>query len=654
MKQKSFNCSAAAALRSSMRRGAAAGAASCLAVACSWEWLRYEALSFLSSLAAFGAPAPGARPAPPGRIIESPTAALSRVLGSGDAGPFLLACAAALSMGLLLGLSDYVSRARRLHDGTWVGGRRAPGASVHGDARLVSSPRELGRASFAWREGERPRGGALAVGELGRSVMLIDSVHACVLGGSGDGKSRRIAIATCLANFLEGRSLVVNDVKGELRAYLEPYFLGAGTHRVVDVMFDDPGASVRFDPLRLAKDAFAAEGAGGAARELRELARCIVPTATSGQPFFNDNARNLFIGLSLRLISDPEIPEEQKTVMSVAAAISPRAGQSPLDRIGAIVASMPPGDPALPFLAGLNGERGGGPGVVSTLATYLAEYVDQNVARMLHDDEAMLSRIGEEPTVVFVSSSSATGNYRRLVQTFMAGALSSLRGTAARHAGRCPVETAMVLDEAASLGRNERMIQDLGEMRSEGIRVVWFCQSLLQLQSVSGYTREEAETILDLLKDRVVLSCTSYETARLLSDSMGCYTAVAESRSRTRGARSGGSVSASEGLVRRPLIAPDELMRWRAKETGVLVIKDGVPMAFPSKDVSETFVGEMLGMTSPEAERSLMEAALARRAERNGAAPDVWEGPEAPAPPEDGRTPARREIAGEGYSPEGF
>lgn len=50
-------------------------------------------------------------------------------------------------------------------------------------------------------------------------------------------------------------------------------------------------------------------------------------------------------------------------------------------------------------------------------------------------------------------------------------------------------------------------------MRSEGIRVLWFCQSLLQLQSVSGYSREEAETILDLLKDKVVLSCSNLETA---------------------------------------------------------------------------------------------------------------------------------------------
>ena len=50
-------------------------------------------------------------------------------------------------------------------------------------------------------------------------------------------------------------------------------------------------------------------------------------------------------------------------------------------------------------------------------------------------------------------------------------------------------------------------------------------------------------------------------------------------------------------------------------------------MALPSRDVSETFVGRMLGMTSPEAEEGLMRAALANRAVRNTKVPPVWSGP---------------------------
>lgn len=648
-REKSFNGKGGASVPNATLPGVAAGLAIDLtALPAVWEWLSELVANAAGAALYLMSPSTAAPPTGTAASIhlECPIDALPSILSGDQRNAFLLASLAALALSVATALASRLSRLRWIHDGTWVGGRRAPGAPIHGDARLVSKPSELRRLTRGWREGKPPEGGTLAVGALGGEIRLIDSVHACVLAESGEGKSRRVAIPSALANFLMGRSLVINDIKGELKAYLEPYFRRAGTHRIVDVMFDAPAASARFDPLERAKAAYREEGHGGAARELRELARCIVPSALKGQPFFTDNARNLFVGIALRIIMDDGIPEERKTVMSVAAALAPSGQESALDRIAALVSELPSGHPSLPFLSGINGESGGAPGVVSTLATYLSEYADGNVALMLHRDECGLDRIGEEPTVFFVSSSSATGNYKRLVQTFVAQSLSALRVCAARHAGRCPVETVLVLDEAASLGRNERIIQDLGEMRSEGIHILWFCQSLLQLQSVSGYNREEAETILDLLKDKVVLSCSNIETARKLSDSLGSYTALTESRSRTKGTNTG-STGTSEGIVRRPLITPDELMRWTGRETGSLVIRDGRALALPSRDVSETFVAGMLGMTSPEAERRMMEEALGHREVRNEVAPPVWTGAS-------GEAAARRGAARVGYTPEGF
>lgn len=641
-KQKSFNIDEAAHLKRCVASGAIIGAMIALVLLPAiWYWLRVWIVGTAVTLASFGT---AMAPELPGTMFQNPLEVLPELIQD-DA--FLVGCAATLTVSMAAGIWNHLDWSRWLHDGTWVGGRRAPGAPIHGDARLISAHGELKRRSESWQEGGRPSGGTLVVGEIGRSVRLIDSVHACILAESGEGKSRRVAILSALANFEQGRSLIINDIKGELRAFLEPVFEKTGTHRIVDVMFDAPVSSVRFDPLERAKEAFRAEGAGGCARELRELARCVVPAPSKGQPFFYDGARNLFVGISLALIEGPSIPNEEKTVMSVAAAISPSGEKGALERVAALAASLPSGDPALPFLGGLNGEHGGGPGIVSTLSNCLTEYIDGNVARMLHDDECGLDGIGEEPTVVFVSSSSATGNYKRLVQTFVSQALSALRSCAGAHAGRCPVETVLLLDEAASLGRNERIVQDLGEMRSEGIRVLWFCQSLLQLQSVSGYSREEAETILDLLKDKVVLSCSNLETARKLSESMGSYTAVAQSTSRTKGVNTG-STGTSEGLVRRPLITPDEIQRWTGRETGALVIHDGIPMAFPSRDVTETFVGGMLGMTSPEAERTLMERSIASRRMRNKEVPRVWNGIVV------NNIAAAGRKAADSYVPEGF
>lgn len=641
-KQKSFNVDEGAHFKRCVAAGTAAGTAIALVLLpAAWHWLEAWVTGIAATLTSFGT---AAAPELPDIMFQNPLEVLPELIQD-DA--FLVGCVATLAISTIAGVWSHFDWSRWLHDGTWVGGRRAPGAPIHGDARLISAHGELKHRSESWKEGGKPSGGTLVVGEIGRSVRLIDSVHACILAESGEGKSRRVAILSALANFEQGRSLIINDIKGELRAFLEPTFEKAGTHRIVDVMFDSPASSARFDPLERAKEAFNAEGTGGCTRELREVARCIVPAPSKGQPFFYDGARNLFVGISLALIEGPSIPNEEKTVMSVAAAISPSGEKGALERVAALAASLPSGDPALPFLGGLNGEHGGGPGIVSTLSNCLTEYIDGNVARMLHDDECGLDGIGEEPTVVFVSSSSATGNYKRLVQTFVSQALSALRPCAGAHAGRCPVETVLLLDEAASLGRNKRIVQDLGEMRSEGIRVLWFCQSLLQLQSVSGYSREEAETILDLLKDKVVLSCSNLETARKLSESMGSYTAIAQSTSRTKGVNTG-STGTSEGLVRRPLITPDEIQRWTGRETGALVIHDGVPMAFPSRDVTETFVGGMLGMTSPEAERTLMERSIASRRMRNKEVPRVWNGIVV------NNIAAAGRKAADSYVPEGF
>lgn len=394
-KQKSFNVDEGAHLKRCVATGATIGIFTMLLLLPAvWRWLEAWIVDIVVTLTSFGA---AAAPELPEAVFQNPFEALPELIGD-DA--FLAGCAATLAVSMAAGIWSHLDWSRWLHDGTWVGGRRAPGAPIHGDARLISAHGELKRRSESWQEGKRPSGGTLVVGEIGKGVRLIDSVHACILAESGEGKSRRVAVLSAMANFEQGRSLLINDIKGELRAFLEPMFEKAGTHRIVDVMFDAPASSIRFDPLERAKESFRAEGAGGCARELRELARCVVPAPSKGQPFFYDGARNLFVGISLALIEGASIPEDEKTIMSVAAAISPSGDQGPLDRIAALAASLPAGDPALPFLGGLNGEHGGGPGIVSTLSNCLAEYVDGNVARMLHDDECGLGGIGEEPTVV--------------------------------------------------------------------------------------------------------------------------------------------------------------------------------------------------------------------------------------------------------------
>ena len=343
-KQKSFNVDEGAHFKRCVAAGTAAGTAIALVLLpAAWHWLEAWVTGIAATLTSFGT---GRSTRTPRYHVPNPLEVLPELIQD-DA--FLVGCVATLAISTIAGVWSHFDWSRWLHDGTWVGGAaRRRAHPRRREAHLAHG--ELKHRSESWKEGGKPSGGTLVVGEIGRSVRLIDSVHACILAESGEGKSRRVAILSALANFEQGRSLIINDIKGELRAFLEPTFEKADTHRIVDVMFDSPASSARFDPLERAKEAFNAEGTGGCTRELREVARCIVPAPSKGQPFFYDGARNLFVGISLALIEGPSIPNEEKTVMSVAAAISPSGEKGALERVAALAASLPSGDPALPFL----------------------------------------------------------------------------------------------------------------------------------------------------------------------------------------------------------------------------------------------------------------------------------------------------------------
>lgn len=175
-------------------------------------------------------------------------------------------------------------------------------------------------------------------------------------------------------------------------------------------------------------------------------------------------------------------------------------------------------------------------------------------------------------------------------------------------------------------------------------------QNTRLLEARCGYSRAESDALLALLGTQVVLSVESVGEAEEISKRLGDYSVKTTGQSSTKGTQSSSS-GKSFSVARRPLITPSELMAWSARENGALVIDAEGPMALASRDITETFLGPLLGMTSPEAEGALLARALEGEV-RNDAPAPVWRIPEKPKKPKGSPSGGRKRKVS--AAPDGF
>ena len=495
----------------------------------------------------------------------------------------------------------------------------------------------------------------MAAGCIDGGIAMVPAVHCLIRAGSGAGKTRRslaISAAAAIDRNAHGipTSVIVHDPKSEIRAWTEPLARRAGME-VVAIRLDEPVKSARFNPLDRAISALATEGVAGAVAELRELSSAIVPDAfSSGQRFFTDASRNLLTGLCLLAIADERIPDGARNLSTVLALLEPRDGKSAVKSLEELAADLPAGNPARQFLLVASSNGGGGEALVSTARNYLMSFCDDDVSRMLWGGEVDLASVGRKPTILYIASATDRGDRGALVSCIFSQALSALRETARLSGGRLPAETLLAIDEGSGIPKIPRLLGDLAEVRSIGLHVVFVLQNTHLLEARCGYSRAESDALLALLGTQVILSVESVGEAEEISKRLGDYSVKTTGQSSTKGTQSSSS-GKSFSVARRPLITPSELMAWSARENGALVIDEEGPMALASRDITETFLGPLLGMMSPEAEGALLAQTLEGEA-RNTAPAPVWRIPEKPKKPKGSPSGGRKRKVS--AAPDGF
>lgn len=652
MKPKSFNRDMKRELISTLAGHGIAATIACTATAGAWDYARWWTLSLISGLSVL-LRLPTADPGPePAHVFRNPLDAAADAAASGEAGELLATLALVTAAVLALGLVSWGRSWARLHDGTFAGDR-AP-TRTHGDAWLESRPSRVTRRCPVW-DGREAAKGVVVAGSVGDGLATVPAVHSLIRAGSNAGKTRR-ALAPSIAAAIDRNahgiptSVIVHDPKSEIRAWTEPLARRAGME-VAAIRLDEPVKSARFNPLDRAIAALGTEGVAGAVAELRELSSAIVPDAfSSSQRFFTDASRNLLTGLCLLAITDGRIPDGARNLSTVLALLEPRGGKSAVKSLEELAADLPAGNPARQFLLVASSNGGGGEALVSTARNYLMSFCDDDVSRMLWGGEVDLASVGRRPTILYIASATDRGDRGALVSCIFSQALSALRETARLSGGRLPAETLLAIDEGSGIPKIPRLLGDLAEVRSIGLHVVFVLQNTHLLEARCGYSRAESDALLALLGTQVVLSVESVGEAEEISKRLGDYSVKTTGQSSTKGTQSSSS-GKSFSVARRPLITPSELMAWSARENGALVIDAEGPMALASRDITETFLGPLLGMTSPEAEGALLARALEGEA-RNAAPAPVWRIPEKPKKPKGSPSGSRKRKVS--AAPDGF
>lgn len=651
MKPKSFNRNMRRELADTLAAHGIVAVVAAIATVSAWDyasWWMASLASDLSTLLHLQVGDPGAEP---DTVLRNPLDTLADTLATGKVGGLLAAVAAVAVTIMVLGLVSWARSWLRLHDGTFAGDR-AP-TRTHGDAWLESRPSRVARRCPPW-DGKAAAEGLVAAGCIGGGIAMVPAVHCLIRAGSGAGKTRRslaVSVAAAIDRNAHGipTSVIVHDPKSEIRAWTEPLARRAGME-VVAVRLDEPVKSARFNPLDRAISALGTEGVAGAVAELRELSSAIVPDAfSSGQRFFTDASRNLLTGLCLLAITDERIPDGARNLSTVLALLEPRDGKSAVKSLEELAADLPAGNPARQFLLVASSNGGGGEALVSTARNYLMSFCD-DVSRMLWDGEVDLASVGRKPTILYIASATDRGDRGALVSCIFSQALSVLRETARLSGGRLPAETLLAIDEGSGIPKIPRLLGDLAEVRSIGLHVVFVLQNTHLLEARCGYSRAESDALLALLGTQVVLSVESVGEAEEISKRLGDYSVRTTGQSSTKGTQSSSS-GKSFSVARRPLITPSELMAWSAREDGALVIDAEGPMALASRDITETFLGPLLGLTSPEAEGALLARALEGEVRNTSPAP-VWRIPEKPKKPKGSPSGGRKRKVS--ASPDGF
>lgn len=427
-----------------------------------------------------------------------------------------------------------------------------PRRSLHGDARFANAA-EIDRAGLRGAEGKP----AILIGRhRGRFLSLSGQLSVMLAAPTRSGKGVGVVIPNLL-NWPD--SVVVLDIKGENYDITAGYRAEHGQPVYAFSPFDEDARSHRWNPLTAVRSSPLHRVA-----DLLTIGQVFFPNdggGTTSEAFFNDQARNLFLGLGLVLLESPALP---RTIGEMLRQSSGK-GRSLKDHLsGLITQRFEEGNPLSDECADalqrlLSNSENTLSSVVATFNAPLTIFADAVVDAATSANDFRLEDVRRHRMSIYVRiPPNRLANARPLLNLFFSQLVSLNTQHLPEQDPTLRVQCLLVNDEFTAMGRVGVITNAAAFLAGYNLRLLTVVQAMSQLDAVYG--DREARTFATNHGLQILYAPREQRDADEYSAMLGHFTERATSRGRSRSFRGHGSstISRNESEQRRALLLPQE------------------------------------------------------------------------------------------------
>jgi type IV secretion system protein VirD4 len=439
---------------------------------------------------------------------------------------------------------------------------------LHGDARFANATEV--RRSGLLGGGRKPARPSIIVGRYrGRFLALPGQLSVMLSAPTRSGKGVGVVIPNLL-NWPD--SAVVLDIKGENYDITAGYRAQHGQAVYAFSPFDEVARSHRWNPLSTVRTS-PLHRVG----DLLAIGQVFFPndgSGTSSEAFFNDQARNLFLGLGLFLLETPELP---RTIGELLRQSSGR-GRSLKEHLNGLIEQRkaehePLSDECTDSLQRLlSNSENTLTSIVATLNAPLTIFADAVVDAATSADDFRLEDVRRRRMSIYVRiPPNRLASARPLLNLFFSQLVSlNTQRLPEPDPGR-RVQCLLVNDEFAAMGRVGIISAAAAFLAGYDLRLLTVVQALSQLDAVYG--EKEARTFATNHGLQILYAPREQRDADQYSAMLGQFTdrAVSRARSRAFGPHGGSSIGRNESEHRRALLLPQEFKELGSERLVVIL-----------------------------------------------------------------------------------